>query len=94
MYSLQLPLNLLLSLYCRLGFLNLFSHGKASLDYLDDAFIRLNSSPCGMIDLEAVWTWYWTTGNADIFPPEFSFANVVSVELRAASILYRRFVLK
>jgi hypothetical protein len=76
------------------GFLVLFSQAAyASREFLEKAYCELDLSPCGLLELSVVWNWYWTKGDADVFPQDFSFKNVVAVEDRAAAILFRRFII-
>jgi hypothetical protein len=80
-------------LLSRAGFITLFRLSSTTPEFLDDAFGTLNDSYYGLLDFDKVWEWYWTKGDADKFPPEFSFANAITLETQTDFILYRRFIL-
>lgn len=71
----------------------LFNGSNMKKSDIDKEFLRLSHESEGLLDFEMIWNWYWTSGDADMFPLDFSFDRVVSLEDRASRVLYDRFVL-
>ena len=80
-------------MWSSVGFAKLFTGSKLDAAALEDAYFGLISENAALLDFDAVWEWYWTKGDADSFPSEFRFSEVISAEDRATMVLFRRFVL-